>query len=82
MMTGFGDGTFGKGIDIKTEITNGTCPLCTTKGVFVSLYENIYRCISCGGDIEQKVNGVISFMPLSHSLDKTKPKMTVKINGS
>ena len=82
-MTSFGDGTFGKGLEFKTEITNGECPLCTTKGVFVSLYENVFRCISCGGDIEQKVNGVISFMPLSHSLDKKRPSMSLnKRNGS
>jgi len=82
-MTSFGDGTFGKGLEFKTEITNGECPLCRTKGVFVSLYENVFRCISCGGDIEQKVNGVISFMPLSHSLDKKRPSMSLnKRNGS
>ena len=45
---------FGKGMSFKTEITNGDCPLCNEKTVFVSLYSNIYRCITCGGETEQK----------------------------
>jgi len=76
-MTSFGDGTFGKGLEFKTEITNGECPLCKTKGVLVSIYDNVFRCMNCGGDIEQKVNGVISFMPIGNSLDKVKPTMTM-----
>ena len=64
-MEKFGKGIFGKGFDLKAEVTNGECPLCNAKTVFVSLYQNFYRCMSCGGDIEQKVNGVISYMPAS-----------------
>jgi ssDNA-binding Zn-finger/Zn-ribbon topoisomerase 1 len=65
-----GKGIFGKGFNIKAEVTNGDCPLCNTKTVFVSLYENLYRCMTCGGDTEQKVNGVISYMPLSSTHGK------------
>ena len=46
---------FGKGFAFKTEVTNGTCPMCSEHTVFVSLYQNIYRCITCGADTEQKV---------------------------
>jgi uncharacterized protein (DUF983 family) len=56
---------FGKGITFKTEVTNGDCPACHSHTVFVSLYKNIYRCINCGADNEQKVNGVISYMPIT-----------------
>ena len=56
---------FGKGMSLRTEVTNGDCPLCHEHTVFVSLYHNIYRCISCGADTEQKVNGVIKFMPMA-----------------
>ena len=62
-MDKFGKDIFGKGFNFKAEVTNGHCPLCESKSVFVSLYQNVYRCMSCGGDIEQKVNGVISYMP-------------------
>ena len=64
-MEKFGKGIFGKGFKIKAEVTDGNCPLCEAKTVFVSLYENFYRCMSCGGDTEQKVNGVISYMPIT-----------------
>ena len=64
-MEKFGKDTFVKGFNLKAEVTNGNCPLCEAKTVFVSLYQNVYRCMSCGGDTEQKVNGVISYMPVS-----------------
>ena len=62
-MEKFGKGIFGKGFNVKAEVTNGECPLCEARSIFVSLYQNFYRCMGCGGDIEQKVNGVISYMP-------------------
>ena len=64
-MEKFGKGIFGKGFNLKAEVTNGHCPLCEAKTVFVSIYQNLYRCMSCGGDTEQKVNGVISYMPVA-----------------
>ena len=45
--------------------------LCNVDTVFVSIHSHVYRCMSCGIDTEQKVNGVISFMPLTHSRSKT-----------
>ena len=63
-MEKFGKGIFGKGFNLKAEVTNGHCPLCEAKTIFVSLYQNFYRCMACGGDTEQKVNGVISYMPI------------------
>ena len=62
-MEKFGKNIFGKGFNVKAEVTDGHCPLCEAKTVFVSLYQNFYRCMSCGADTEQKVNGVISYMP-------------------
>jgi len=64
-MEKFGKDIFGKGFNLKAEVTNGHCPLCEAKTVFVSIYQNFYRCMSCGGDTEQKVNGVISYMPIT-----------------
>ena len=62
-MSKFGNSSFGKGFSIKAEVTNGKCPVCESPTVFVSLYKNFYRCMHCGGDTEQKVNGVISYIP-------------------
>jgi hypothetical protein len=66
-MRKLGKNIFGKGFDLKAEVTNGQCPLCDKKTIFVSLYQNFYRCMTCGGDTEQKVNGVISYMPATMS---------------
>ena len=81
-MEKFGKGIFGKGFNLKAEVTNGECPLCEAKTVFVSLYQNFYRCMSCGGDTEQKVNGVISYMPIASVLNGKVPVLElVKDNG-
>ena len=71
----FGKGMFGKRLEIKTEVTNGTCPICDETTVFVSIFSNIYRCITCGTDTKQEVNGLIKFMPIAHSGSGEKPVM-------
>jgi DNA-directed RNA polymerase subunit RPC12/RpoP len=38
-----------------TEIVNGDCPECEEKVLLINLYENFYRCINCGYDVEQKL---------------------------
>ena len=84
-MTAFGKGVFGEGLEFKTEVTNGKCPYCHETTVFVSLYKYVYRCITCGADTEQKVNGLISFMPILTAGSKLPVmKFTVrpKDNGS
>ena len=76
-----GSDMFGKGMSLKAEVTNGDCPLCQERTVFVSLYHNVYRCITCGGDTEQKVNGVIKYIPLSHSTSPA-PHLVLEKDGS
>jgi len=63
-MSRYGKGNFGSGIEISTQVVNGKCPYCTTNGILVSVHRAIFRCITCGGDIEQKVNGKIAYIPL------------------
>jgi len=70
-----GKNIFGKNLNLKAEVTNGECPICNTSTVFVSIFNNIYRCISCGADTEQKVNGVIKFMPIGQAGMKDPPLM-------
>ena len=69
-MGNFGKGAFGEGIEFTTEIVNGQCPTCNHFGIFISLEPSYYRCTSCGGDLEQKINGVISYIPIGHSDSK------------
>ena len=59
----YGKGPFGKAFDIAAQVVNGKCPICTEESIFVSLHKTIFRCTTCGADIEQKINGKISYMP-------------------
>ena len=61
----FGGGKFGGGMIFKTEVVNGTCPTCESNTIFISLCPQLYRCTNCGTDLEQKVNGVIQYIPAS-----------------
>ena len=67
-MSSFGKGKFGSGLEINTQVVNGKCPYCTTDGIFISLHKTIYRCVTCGSDIEQKVNGKISYIPYGKNI--------------
>jgi len=58
---------FGKGMSMNAEIVNGLCPTCAENSIFVSLCVNRYRCTTCGADLEQKINGVISYIPVGSS---------------
>ena len=46
-------------LQFKTEIVTGTCGACNLNTLLVGIDSTFYRCISCGEDLEQKVNGVI-----------------------
>jgi|TARA_Y100000296_G_scaffold52469_1_gene60083 ribosomal protein S27E len=63
----FGKGPFGSGVNISAEIVNGVCPKCIQPTVLISLYETMFKCTTCGETLEQKINGVISYIPMSHS---------------
>ena len=51
-------------LQINAEIVNGQCPHCKHETVLVSVWTNhIYRCMTCGFDVKQQVNGKISYIP-------------------
>ena len=66
----YGQGPFGKAFDIAAQVVNGKCPVCTEDSIFVSIHKTVFRCTTCGADIEQKINGKISYMPHVVSSDK------------
>ena len=55
-------------IKFHTEIVNGICPTCDEYTMLVGLTRQYFRCITCGADLEQFVNGKISYIP---RLEKT-----------
>ena len=67
----------GTHIRLKPEIASGVCPHCEDISSFVSIVNDNYRCMNCGSDVEQKINGVIRYLPvgtdkaLEHGPEKT-----------
>ena len=52
-----------KRMKITAEIVNGKCPTCEEYTMLVGLTKEIYRCMNCGTDLEQYVNGKITYLP-------------------
>ena len=53
----------------RTEIVNGVCGACNLNTLLVGIDNKFYRCISCGEDLEQKVNGVIKYIKVDKHTD-------------
>ena len=60
-MSGFFKDSFFR---IKPEIASGLCPHCEDISSFVSIVRDNYRCMNCGFDVEQKINGAIRYLPV------------------
>ena len=53
----------GKNFKITAETVNGICPTCDEYTPLVGITKQYFRCLTCGSDLEQKVNGKISYIP-------------------
>ena len=49
-------------VKIQAEVVNGKCPTCDQFTTLVGLDKAFYRCMTCGSDLEQHVNGKISYL--------------------
>ena len=47
----------------KAEVVTGECPTCEESTMLVSIATDYYRCMTCGADLEQHINGKISYIP-------------------
>jgi transcription initiation factor IIE alpha subunit len=56
----------GKNFKIQAEIVNGVCPTCEEYTMLVGITKQFFRCMTCGADLEQYVNGKISYIPHLH----------------
>ena len=56
-------------VKISAEIVNGECPTCSEITMLVGLTPELYRCMNCGGDLKQHINGKISYLPIMTSRD-------------
>ena len=59
-----------RNINLKTEIVNGTCPTCSCDTLLVSVAQDRFRCITCGSDLKQHINGKISYIPYVNNPEK------------
>jgi len=57
----------GKNFKIEAEVVDGKCPTCNEFTTLVGLTKQFYRCMNCGSDLEQHVNGKISYLPVMTS---------------
>ena len=56
----------GKKFEFKAEVIPGKCPTSNEFTMLVGLTKEFYRCMTCGADLEQYVNGKISYIPTMH----------------
>ena len=53
-----------KNFRVTAEVVNGKCPTCNELTMLVGHDKAFYRCMTCGRDLEQHVNGKISYLPV------------------
>lgn len=54
-------------VNLQAQVVNGECPTCSEITVLVGLTHDFYRCMNCGADLEQHINGKISYLPIMQS---------------
>jgi len=56
-----------KNFKVTAEIVRGECPTCKELTTLVGISSQFFRCMECGGDLEQHINGKISYLPIMQS---------------
>ena len=51
-------------VRFNAEIVNGQCPSCSEVTMLVSVATDYYRCVTCGTDLQQHINGKITYLPI------------------
>jgi len=49
---------------VQAEIVNGRCPTCDELTMLVGLTPEMFRCMNCGSDLRQHINGKITYLPI------------------
>ena len=55
-----------KPFKFKAEVVTGKCPTCEEDTLLVGISKEFFRCMTCGADLEQHINGKISYIPTMH----------------
>ena len=56
-----------KTLKLDAKIEHGICPYCNLLSPLLFLYKDFYRCSLCGEEVEQYINGVIKYIPITNS---------------
>ncbi len=49
---------------VSAEVVHGKCPTCDEDTMLVGLTNELYRCMNCGSDLHQHINGKITYLPV------------------
>ena len=49
---------------VEAEVVNGRCPTCDQLTMLVGIEQSFFRCMTCGSDMEQHINGKITYLPI------------------
>ena len=60
-------------LKFQAEVVQGKCPTCDELTLLVGLTKQFYRCMNCGADLEQHINGKITYLPAIQSPKAAKP---------
>ena len=63
---------------VSAEVVKGICPTCDEDTMLVGLTNELYRCMNCGADLQQHVNGKISYLPVIATPSNKKVQPFVK----
>ena len=58
---------------VSAEVVNGKCPTCDEFTMLVGLTPELYRCMNCGSDLQQHINGKITYLPVITAPKDAKP---------
>ena len=56
-----------RALKLDARIEHGICPYCNLLSPLLFLYKDFYRCSLCGEEVEQYINGVIRYIPITNS---------------
>ena len=62
-----------KKIRFQAEVVDGKCPTCDQFTMMVNIDVVFFRCMSCGSDLEQHINGKITYLPVITTPKDAKP---------
>ena len=68
-------------VKVSAEIVNGRCPTCDQLTMLVGLTPELFRCMNCGGDLRQHINGKITYLPVMVAGNVKDPFNDVKKEG-